>query len=379
MIGVVVFVYDDHAAPSLPQGISLKAVVSVLATIPKSALLFMVAACICQPKWPWYHIQRNLNDLQLLDDASRGPLGSIKLLFTRIIQSITSIGALITVLTLALDPFLQQLISYPIKEIYTDSTLASVSRATSFKIYSYDGPFAAAINAGIWTDPPIQTPTCPTGNCTWPGYTSMVLCSRCGKVTEHAVLKDCDIEAYNPAIGDATSAILPCRVELADGGIINAPITVTFSNGTPDGLNYSRDSVASVSILPGPPDTDSSTWYDRTDFGDCLHTTGTHPGLEGPILAIGRASFLHGKDDDVAKSVYDFLSIQLQCAQEWVIDNCFADYTVSVSKGIPQVSSIRTQNAMQFQKTLPVIWPTDNLDQNITYHCRRSLLSRTMT
>ena len=149
VIGVVVFVYDDHPAPTLPRGISLNAVVSDLATISKSALLFMVAACISQLKWPWYSVRRNLNDLQLLDDASRGPLGSIKLLFTRITQSVASIGALITVLTLALDPFLQQLISYPIKEIYTDSTLASVSRATSFKTDHFDGLFTAAINAGI--------------------------------------------------------------------------------------------------------------------------------------------------------------------------------------------------------------------------------------
>ena len=186
------------------------------------------------------------------------------------------------------------------------------------------------------------------------------------------MLKDCDIEAYNAAINNATSVIVPCRVELTDGGVMNAPITVTFSNGTPDGVNCSRDSVASVSTLPNPPDTDSSTWYDRTDFGDYLHTTHTHLGVEGPILAVGRASFLHGKNDEVAGSIYDFLPVRLQRAQECVIDICFADYAVNVSKGKPSVSIIRTQHAVQFQRKLPVIWPTDNLDQNTTYHCWRS-------
>src|ERR1700744_2807384 len=51
----VLRVYDNHPLPSLPKGITLNAVISILATGAKSALLAAVASAIGQGKWTWFH------------------------------------------------------------------------------------------------------------------------------------------------------------------------------------------------------------------------------------------------------------------------------------------------------------------------------------
>lgn len=76
--------YDDHNIPTLPHNIPLNFVVSTLATVSKSLLLFAVASAFGQFKWLWmFFKQRRLQDLQIFDDASRGPLGASKLLASK--------------------------------------------------------------------------------------------------------------------------------------------------------------------------------------------------------------------------------------------------------------------------------------------------------
>ncbi|EGP86442.1 uncharacterized protein MYCGRDRAFT_43455, partial [Zymoseptoria tritici IPO323] len=72
---VILSVYDGTLSRELPYGITLNAIVSVLATASRSALLFPVAACVGQLKWCWYAKKRPLHDIQTFDDASRGPWG----------------------------------------------------------------------------------------------------------------------------------------------------------------------------------------------------------------------------------------------------------------------------------------------------------------
>lgn len=76
--------YDGHNIPTLPHNIPLNFVVSTLATVSKSLLLFAVASALGQFKWLWmFFKQRRLQDLQIFDDASRGPLGASRLLASK--------------------------------------------------------------------------------------------------------------------------------------------------------------------------------------------------------------------------------------------------------------------------------------------------------
>jgi hypothetical protein len=74
--------HANHPLPSWPLGITINALVSVLSTISKSALLASVAAAISQQKWARLSNGANpLSDLEMYDNASRGPWGSFLLLF----------------------------------------------------------------------------------------------------------------------------------------------------------------------------------------------------------------------------------------------------------------------------------------------------------
>ena len=81
---VILREFDDHTLPRLPHNIPLSFVVSTLATVSKSSLLFAIASAFGQFKWLWMSSkQRRLQDLQDFDEASRGPLGASKLLISR--------------------------------------------------------------------------------------------------------------------------------------------------------------------------------------------------------------------------------------------------------------------------------------------------------
>jgi Protein of unknown function (DUF3176) len=60
--------------------ITLNSIVSILSTIFRSSLLVPVASGIGQSCWTWYVRARPLSDLCYYDSASRGPLGSLRLL-----------------------------------------------------------------------------------------------------------------------------------------------------------------------------------------------------------------------------------------------------------------------------------------------------------
>lgn len=106
--------YDQRASPRMPQGLTLNTIISVLATASKCSLLFGVGAAIGQLKWIWFQKgSKPLLGLQCLDDASRGPLGCFKVVGQHRGRSLVCLGAVVTILALAFDPFMQQIISYP--------------------------------------------------------------------------------------------------------------------------------------------------------------------------------------------------------------------------------------------------------------------------
>lgn len=80
---------SQHNDRRLPQWgsvfgaeINLNAVLSLLGLVIKSSLMLAVLECISQLKWTWYSkTYRSLEDLHVFDNASRGPIGAIWILF----------------------------------------------------------------------------------------------------------------------------------------------------------------------------------------------------------------------------------------------------------------------------------------------------------
>ncbi|KAI0536019.1 hypothetical protein GGR58DRAFT_528840 [Xylaria digitata] len=136
---VLLKIYDQRPPPQFIYGITLNALISILTTFSKSALLVVVAGAISQLKWRWFQNTngKSLLDTQLFDDASRGPWGSVVILATPHTWSLVSMGAMVSIFALALDPFAQQLLSYPTREIIATDAAAQASnilQATSFVV-----------------------------------------------------------------------------------------------------------------------------------------------------------------------------------------------------------------------------------------------------
>lgn len=107
-------------------------------------------------------------------------------------------GAFLTVLTLAIGPFIQQVVSFP--TIYPNSTQAGIPIATRLKdggafsgslgsgvrTGDIDLNMLAAIYAGLYssTDTDFNvTSTCSTHNCSWSSYETLAVCSTCANLT----------------------------------------------------------------------------------------------------------------------------------------------------------------------------------------------------
>ncbi|KAE8136997.1 hypothetical protein BDV38DRAFT_283388 [Aspergillus pseudotamarii] len=151
---------------------------------------------------------------QAFDSASRGPWGSINILWSHRASSLASLGALITVLALVFDPFIQQILSYPTRQaIATDHpTTATIKQAKSF-IPDNDSPkIYSALYNGIWGSDFSIDPSCPSGNCTWPTFQSVGVCSQCGE--ESNVTVNCDLSS---TINDIETDPPKCNVGLSQG------------------------------------------------------------------------------------------------------------------------------------------------------------------
>lgn len=79
---VLLAVKDGVPLESWDFYLSLNTIISVLGTISRSSLASAVGSCLAQEKWNWFRKrQDHLYIFDRIDNASRGPMGSFKLLF----------------------------------------------------------------------------------------------------------------------------------------------------------------------------------------------------------------------------------------------------------------------------------------------------------
>lgn len=78
----------------------------------------------------WFRQPRALEEIQTFDDASRGPMGAAKLVMQTSAFHLATLGGIITILALVMDPFAQQILAYPSRNVL--SGRAEVWRAQSY-------------------------------------------------------------------------------------------------------------------------------------------------------------------------------------------------------------------------------------------------------
>ncbi|KAF2421508.1 hypothetical protein EJ08DRAFT_564718, partial [Tothia fuscella] len=77
LVVMTILLYKFDGSPTFRwYGLSLNVIVSILSTTSKAWLLLAVSATISQWKWVMFKTRNHsLADFEVVDDASRGPLG----------------------------------------------------------------------------------------------------------------------------------------------------------------------------------------------------------------------------------------------------------------------------------------------------------------
>ncbi|KAF9741584.1 hypothetical protein PMIN02_004195 [Paraphaeosphaeria minitans] len=207
-IVAVLCVYQDQKLPKhWAMNITLNAYISILSRAASAALMLPISEGIGQLKWSWFQGQsKKMSDFEMFDNASRGPWGSLILLFRTRGRTLAALGAVVTVFTMAMDPFFQQVVRYPQRTVLEAQ---NSSIAVAFRIE--ESQYARANQGGQLmtpnTDmsaiienhfrdistPPIQVRngtraeiplSCPTSNCAWESYETLGVCSECVDIVD---------------------------------------------------------------------------------------------------------------------------------------------------------------------------------------------------
>ncbi|KAK3690529.1 hypothetical protein B0T22DRAFT_516109 [Podospora appendiculata] len=213
---VILKVFDDHPLPNMPTYFSLNSIVALLTTIGKAAFAISIAEAMSQCKWNWLRgAEQPLSDFAAFDDGSRGWWGSLALMKVTRWKNYATLGALVTVLSIATSPITQQVVGYTVK-YPASSTLNATALAirkcshapsTSEEDTRWQDESGCAVYQGMIgsiTQPlsPIA-PNCPTGNCTYPQFNSLGLCVKTANITSH--LQATRRSPQNPDDWDLTS------------------------------------------------------------------------------------------------------------------------------------------------------------------------------
>ncbi|KAI8649427.1 hypothetical protein NCS56_01491000 [Fusarium sp. Ph1] len=226
----LLFVYDREPISKWTKfPLSLNAVISILGTISKASLAFVVSMCLSQCKWNWVgNFAEPLVDFDRFDAASRGPWGSGRLLVSMVRRPHwASLGALAALILIAFEPFLQAILTFKDQTIRVNlnelneaeptigscSVLDAGSWTGTNQIALLNVPFTGSngkkllyqatvgrrvrvdmgMTASLWNgfsylvtaDSLSPTFSCRTGNCTWTNYTSLALCSKCQDISQY--------------------------------------------------------------------------------------------------------------------------------------------------------------------------------------------------
>lgn len=208
--------HNGQPLPQWPFDVSINSILSVYALVLKASIGIILTSCIGQLQWRWFALDsRPLYDMVRFDQATRDASGALDLMWRqRIQQPLTTLGCAITILAVAVDPFVQQLLR-PVDcsiELPDDGMTADLPVATCFDGTAYGGPFnydnlnnalekdiENALYTGTFAPQQDILWQCPTGNCTFSDYGTIGLCNSCEDVSADVLVNFANISEYHPA------------------------------------------------------------------------------------------------------------------------------------------------------------------------------------
>lgn len=263
---VILLQMNNRPLANWTQKISLNAMVSALSTISKALLLEPVGASIGQLKWLHMRRPHRMYDFELFDQASRGPLGSVFLL-ARFRIDMVSLGCFVTILSAALGPFTQQVISYANRQVDVRNSSVTFGVAYNYSVAiiqgsgdfypkTFDSSIRANILGALYNSkfPPVFN--C-TSSCAWNDiYVTLGFGHECRDVTEAATAnRICtDLDSHEPVDPYNGKISQECNITTPGGVLLKSDHFPVF-----DGTWHTTRKYVSIAS--------SSTylsWYDRT-------------------------------------------------------------------------------------------------------------------
>ncbi|KAL1984561.1 hypothetical protein VTN96DRAFT_9061 [Rasamsonia emersonii] len=182
LVGVVILLkqYDQQPVPALPLGITLNTLLGLLDYYGLSQL-----------KWNWFvRKKRPLVHFEAFDEASRGAVGSIRLLAAtrgRIssIQAAAILASSVVTLTSTQAVITSSTRYAPVDGVATVARLPSFQNASLYFIQNgILPPFMEAIFTPVDQTYAHLAATCSTGNCQWLPFNSLAICASMNDVTD---------------------------------------------------------------------------------------------------------------------------------------------------------------------------------------------------
>ncbi|KAL1590270.1 hypothetical protein WHR41_01383 [Cladosporium halotolerans] len=348
-IAAIVYVYDDKPIPRFPSGLTLNTIISILSTSARSAIIMTVSTSLSQLKWCWFKIGpgKRIQDLQTMDDASRGLLGATGALTSRTGGSLATLGCVVTLLLLTFSPFVQQLLDYPTRYPRRLTDEAGAPQNLNYTIVpgqaDYRSALQRAILAGLNLDSDVfgLVPKCPTGRCEWDNYKSVGWCSKCEDFTARATFDDCDYRKYMKK-ADLNLSELPiylCNITLEKGGLSYPMISImnmtsSWSEDPELGLEITKEAIW---VSKDPESWRHSDEESRKAFG-----------VDDPLLTMAYVV--------MESSWFDVTSQRLPTykpanATQCMITFCDLEYAVSVNDGKSSSNVVSTNLGTFFEYT----------------------------
>ena len=137
MVAVLASVDGKPIVSWTSSAVSPNAIISTLSTVGKGAVLLSIDEGLSQLKWVAVRgAVIRLNRLEIYDRASRGPLGSLQLLWSfRLKPVLAALGASLVVVAVAVDPFTQLLLQVNVRPVASNNDTALLPTSNAYEYY----------------------------------------------------------------------------------------------------------------------------------------------------------------------------------------------------------------------------------------------------
>ncbi|KAI1389875.1 uncharacterized protein F4822DRAFT_428216 [Hypoxylon trugodes] len=304
LVGLVLYRIDSNTLQNWLYSIQPNSLISVLTTVSKASMMVPIASSISQLKWQHFSYRPNtLNNLQLFDDASRGPWGSLTALLMVRPRAITLWAlSIVTLVALGIEPSAQQILQVSTRPAALSNVTATIPSAQNYYSHAWTRSTAdlnnialikaqnAIMNGAVGILPQMNY-SCggPATGCTWDEYTTLGVCSEFKNVTND-IPKQCFVNetsdkpsytttcSYNfSAVHDATYLTLESGMPPSENNVLNLTWSLPDLETNENKLYYMMatgslslplylSSWAGLDIIKYRPPNDDTLSIDVTDY-----------------------------------------------------------------------------------------------------------------